>query len=217
MRKQVLRDGKQRTEWVALRNGVAYLFPYSEISLQANARYLDALDAVDDPTAGNKALQRLTTAKKDAAGRSCPGNNAVGATRRHAVQEPDGWRALPARLYQPRHPIAAERHTLATCLCRRPEEGQREGRPLLPTPACARPDRQDPAHPALAPHPLRPQRDGHVAVPARTPLPQHLPHASSIYAACSAATTRSQASTISQPPASSLPLTAAIHGLRRSA
>ena len=36
-------------------------------------------------------------------------------------------------------------------------------------------------------------------------------------AASSAATARSQASTISQPPASALPLTAAIHGLVRSA
>lgn len=38
VRKQVLRDGKQRAEWVALPNfgvrGVAYLFRYREISLQ---------------------------------------------------------------------------------------------------------------------------------------------------------------------------------------
>ena len=40
--------GKQRTEWVQLRKGVAYLFRYREVSLQANARYLDALDVVDD-------------------------------------------------------------------------------------------------------------------------------------------------------------------------
>ena len=95
VRKQVLRDGKQRAEWVALRKGVAYLFRYREISLQANVRYLDALAAVDDPTPGKQALQRLTTTKKDAAGRPSPawgpGNNADGATRRHAGQEPDGW------------------------------------------------------------------------------------------------------------------------------
>jgi hypothetical protein len=97
-----------------LRKGVAYLFRYREISLQANARCLDALAAVDDPAAGKQALQRLTTMKKDAAGRSCPGNNAVGATRRHLVQEPDGRRALPARLHEPRHPVAAERHALVT-------------------------------------------------------------------------------------------------------
>jgi hypothetical protein len=75
VRKQVLREGKQRAEWVPLRKGVAYLFRYREISLQANARYLDALAAVDDPTPGKQALQRLTTTKKDAAGRSCPGFN----------------------------------------------------------------------------------------------------------------------------------------------
>jgi hypothetical protein len=173
-RKQVLRDGKQRAEWVALRRGVAYLFRYREISLHANARYLDAMAAVDDPTAGKKALQRLTTTKKDAAGRSCPGNNAVGATRRHLVQEPDGRRALHARLYEPRHPIAAERYTLATRVRRRPLEGQREGRPMLQAAARARADRQDPAHPALACHRLWAQGHGHHDIPARAPLPQRL-------------------------------------------
>ena len=54
---------------------MAYLFRYREVSLQANARYLDAPAAVDDPTKGKQALQRLTTAKKDAANRSCPGFN----------------------------------------------------------------------------------------------------------------------------------------------
>jgi hypothetical protein len=54
---------------------VAYLFSYREVSLQANARHLDSLAVVDDPTQGRQALQRLTTAKKDAAGRSCPGFN----------------------------------------------------------------------------------------------------------------------------------------------
>jgi hypothetical protein len=56
VRKQVLRDGKQRIEWVELRKGVAYLFRYREVSLQANACYLDALAAVDDPTQGKQAL-----------------------------------------------------------------------------------------------------------------------------------------------------------------
>ena len=58
-----------------LRKGVAYLFRYRETSLQANARYLDALAAVDDPTASKQALEPLTTTKKDPAGRSCPGFN----------------------------------------------------------------------------------------------------------------------------------------------
>jgi hypothetical protein len=42
-RRQVLRDGKQRIEWVALRKGVAYLARYREISLQEGARSFDAL------------------------------------------------------------------------------------------------------------------------------------------------------------------------------
>ncbi len=33
-------DGKQRAEWVQLRKGVAYLFRYREVPLQANARLL---------------------------------------------------------------------------------------------------------------------------------------------------------------------------------
>jgi hypothetical protein len=69
VRKQVLRKGKHRTEWVAMRKGVAYLFRYREVSLQANGRYLDALAAVDDPTNAKRDLDRVTTPKKDAAGR----------------------------------------------------------------------------------------------------------------------------------------------------
>ena len=53
-------NGKQRTEWVELRKGVAYLFRYREVSLQPNARDLDALAVVEDPAQGKQALQRLT-------------------------------------------------------------------------------------------------------------------------------------------------------------
>jgi hypothetical protein len=83
VRKQVVRNGKQRTEWVAMRKGVAYLFRYREVSLQANARYLDALAAVDDPTDAKRALDRLTASKSDAAGRPCPGFNPLA---RHDAQ-----------------------------------------------------------------------------------------------------------------------------------
>ena len=48
---------------------------YREVSLQANARYLDALAAVEDPTNAKRALERVTTPKKDAAGRRCAGFN----------------------------------------------------------------------------------------------------------------------------------------------
>ena len=41
-RRQVLRGGKRRTEWVALRKGAAHLYCCREIALQANARSFDA-------------------------------------------------------------------------------------------------------------------------------------------------------------------------------
>ena len=75
VRKQVLRTGKPHTEWVEMRKGVAYLFRYREVSLQANGRYLDALAVVDDPTQAKRDLDRVTTPKKDAAGRGCSGFN----------------------------------------------------------------------------------------------------------------------------------------------
>lgn len=75
VRKQVLRQGKRTTEWVAMRKGVAYLFRYREVSLQANGRYLDALAGVDNPTDAKRALERVTTSKQDAAGRRCGGFN----------------------------------------------------------------------------------------------------------------------------------------------
>jgi len=105
VRKQVLRNGKQRTEWVQMRKGVAYLFRYREVSLQSNARYLDALAAVEDPTNAKRALQRVTTPKKDAAGRRCAGFNPLAPRR--IIPNPHGRRALPARLYQPRRPHTA--------------------------------------------------------------------------------------------------------------
>ena len=42
VREQVLREGKQRAEWVQLRASVAYLLPIPRVSLQASARDLDA-------------------------------------------------------------------------------------------------------------------------------------------------------------------------------
>ena len=75
VRKQVLRKGKLYAEWVAMRKGVAYLFRYREVSLQANGRYLDALASVDNPTDAKRALERVTMPKRDAAGRRCAGFN----------------------------------------------------------------------------------------------------------------------------------------------
>jgi hypothetical protein len=48
---------------------------YREVSLLANARYLNALAVVDDPTEAKRDLDRVTTCKKDAAGRPCAGFN----------------------------------------------------------------------------------------------------------------------------------------------
>jgi hypothetical protein len=70
VRKGVTRQGKHRMEWVPMRKGVAYLFRYQEVSMLANARYLSALAAVDDPTEAKRDLDRITSPKKDAAGRS---------------------------------------------------------------------------------------------------------------------------------------------------
>jgi hypothetical protein len=75
VRKKVTRNGKSKVEWVPMRKGVAYLFRYQQVSLQAKCRYLQALAVVDDPTKAKRELDRLTTRKKDTAGRGCSGFN----------------------------------------------------------------------------------------------------------------------------------------------
>lgn len=75
VRKRVTRKGKSQMEWVDMRKGVAWLFRYREVSLRANSRYLDALAVVDDPTNAKRDLDRITTRKKDAAGRGCAAFN----------------------------------------------------------------------------------------------------------------------------------------------
>ena len=121
VRKQVLRDGKQRAEWVQLpnlgRKGVACLFRYREVSLQANARYLDALAAVDDPTKGKQRAAASDHHEEGCRGALLPGVQSAGATRRRSVQEPDGRRALLARIHQPRHPLTADEDALAALVC----------------------------------------------------------------------------------------------------
>lgn len=87
VRKWVTRQGKSRAEWVPMRKGVAYLFRYREVSMLANARYLNALAEADDPTKAKRDLDRLTSRKKDA-GRPCAGFNPV------ARQDSDVFRAV---------------------------------------------------------------------------------------------------------------------------
>ena len=69
VRKSVSRKRRKVMEWVAMRKGVAYLFRYLEVSRQANARYLEALALVDDPTPAIQQLDALTTRKQTASGR----------------------------------------------------------------------------------------------------------------------------------------------------
>jgi len=64
VRRRVHRRGRRRTEWVPLRKGVAYLFRYRDTSLQSNARYLNALAQVEDPTSGLRGLDAITTRKR---------------------------------------------------------------------------------------------------------------------------------------------------------
>jgi hypothetical protein len=63
VRRRVRRRGRRRTEWVPLRKSVAYLFRYRDVAQQSNARYLNALAQVDDPTPGLRGLDTITTRK----------------------------------------------------------------------------------------------------------------------------------------------------------
>ena len=60
VRKPVRRKQQQVTEWVPMRKGVANLFRYRDVSLAANARYLEALAVVDDPGKVPKQMQTIT-------------------------------------------------------------------------------------------------------------------------------------------------------------
>jgi hypothetical protein len=77
VRRRVRRRGQRRTEWVPLRKSVASLFRYRELSLQSNARYLNALAQVDDPTPGLRGLDVITTRKPSASRRPANAFNPV--------------------------------------------------------------------------------------------------------------------------------------------
>jgi hypothetical protein len=64
VRRRVRRRGRRAVLWVPLRKSVVYLFRYREVSLQSNSRYLNALAQVDDPTAGLRALDAITSRKQ---------------------------------------------------------------------------------------------------------------------------------------------------------
>ena len=77
VRRRVRRRGRRRTEWVPLRKSVAYLFRYRDVAQQSNARYLNALAQVDDPTPGLRGLDTITTRKHPAQGRTVKAFNPV--------------------------------------------------------------------------------------------------------------------------------------------
>jgi hypothetical protein len=60
VRKSVRRGARRVMEWVPMRKGVAYLFRYRDVALSANARYLDALSIIEDPSTEVAALDKLT-------------------------------------------------------------------------------------------------------------------------------------------------------------
>jgi hypothetical protein len=60
VRRKVRRNGIPKTEWVPMRKGVAFMFRYRDVSSSANARYLGALAAVDDPTTQVLEIDRVT-------------------------------------------------------------------------------------------------------------------------------------------------------------
>jgi hypothetical protein len=94
-----------------MRKGVAYMFRYRQVSMQANSRYLEALAVVDDPTKAKHDLDRMTTRKKDAAGRGCSAFNPLArrdAELFHSMM--DGAITAPARIREPRYPPTARLH-----------------------------------------------------------------------------------------------------------
>jgi hypothetical protein len=59
VRKRVRREGEWVTAWSPMIKGVANLFRYHEVSLAANRRYLQALSAIEDPSAAIADLRQL--------------------------------------------------------------------------------------------------------------------------------------------------------------
>jgi hypothetical protein len=62
VRRRMRRNGKWTNLWGPMRKGIAFLFRYQQVSAQSNARYLDALACVDDPTPAIRELDALTRA-----------------------------------------------------------------------------------------------------------------------------------------------------------
>jgi hypothetical protein len=59
VRRRGRRNGQEVTGWFPMAKGVANLYRYAEVSFAANARYLDSLAAVNDPSKAQKHLNSL--------------------------------------------------------------------------------------------------------------------------------------------------------------
>jgi hypothetical protein len=70
VRRRVRRNGKWTHVWGPMRKGIAFLFRYQQVSAQSNARYLDALACVDDPTPAIRELDAITRAATTPNGRT---------------------------------------------------------------------------------------------------------------------------------------------------
>jgi hypothetical protein len=68
------RRGQRVFDWFPLRKGVANMWRYAEVSLQANRRYLEALAVVDCPGPGPRQVERLCEPTRKE-GRRCRGLN----------------------------------------------------------------------------------------------------------------------------------------------
>lgn len=69
IRRRARRHNRTVMAWVPLRKGVAFLSRYQRICGQCNARYLEALAQVDDPTPAQRALDALSNRAPTANGR----------------------------------------------------------------------------------------------------------------------------------------------------
>jgi len=78
VRRRGVRKGKSVIDWFPMAKGVANLYRYAEVSLAANRRYLNALAAVDDPTAARQQIQSLANPVRHK-GRSSRGFNPASA------------------------------------------------------------------------------------------------------------------------------------------
>jgi hypothetical protein len=70
VRKVVTRNGRSSKQWVPLNKSISYLWRLSQISKEANKRYLNALAIVTDPTEALKGLDQISSPQKTETGKS---------------------------------------------------------------------------------------------------------------------------------------------------